>query len=131
MAGKYRNLWYSTCKYGLSLLPDTLFHNAVGLIMHKRFHAPFHWLNTKRPRTFSEKLNWLKTHPVVPNEAELADKYDVRDYIKRTIGEQYLVPILGVWDNAEDIDFDKLPNQFVLKLTKGSGYNLICNDKAK
>lgn len=44
MAGKYRNLWNSTCKYGLSLLPDTLFHNAVGLIMHKRFHAPFHWL---------------------------------------------------------------------------------------
>ena len=131
MAGVYRNLWYKTCKYGLSWLPDTLFHNAVGLIMYKRFHVPFHWMNTKKPRTFSEKLNWLKTHPVVTNEAELADKYDVRDFIKRTIGEQYLVPILGVWDNADDIDFDKLPNQFVLKLTKGSGYNLICNNKAK
>ena len=130
MAGVYRNLWYMTCKYGLSLLPDTLFHNVVGLIMYTRFHVPFHWMNTQRPRTFSEKLNWLKKHPVVTNEAELADKYDVRDFIKRTIGEQYLVPILGVWNNAEDIDFDKLPNQFVLKLTKGSGYNLICNNKA-
>ena len=85
MAGIYRNLWYKTCKYGLSWLPDTLFHNAVGLIMYKRFHVPFHWMNTRQPKTFSEKLNWLKTHPVVPNEAELADKYDVRDFIKRTI----------------------------------------------
>lgn len=131
MAGKYRNLWYKVCKYGLSVLPDTLFHNAVGFIMYRRFHVPFHWMNTKNPSTFSEKLNWLKTHPVVPNEAELADKYDVRDFIKRKIGEKHLVPILGVWDNADDVDFDKLPNQFVLKLTKGSGYNLICNDKSK
>lgn len=131
MAGRCRNLWYKTCKYGLSLLPDVLFHNTVGFIMHKRFHVPFHWMDIKHPKTFSEKLNWLKTHPVASNEAELADKYDVRDFIKRTIGEQYLIPILGVWDNADDIDFDKLPNQFVLKLTKGSGYNLICNDKSK
>ena len=86
MAGKYRNLWYKVCKYGLSVLPDTLFHNAVGFIMHRRFHVSYHWMNTKNPSTFSEKLNWLKTHPVVPNESELADKYDVRDFIKRKIG---------------------------------------------
>lgn len=54
-------------------------------------------MDIKHPITFSEKLNWLKKHPVVFNEAELADKYDVRDFIKRTIGEQYLIPILGVW----------------------------------
>ena len=131
MAGKYRNLWYITCKYGLSCLPDALFHNAAGFIMHKRFHAQYHWMNIYKPRTFSEKLNWLKTHPVVSNEKELADKYEVRDFIKRTIGDKYLVPILGVWNNADDIDFNQLPNQFVLKLTKGSGYNLICNDKSK
>lgn len=131
MAGVYRNLWYNTCKYGLSWLPETLFHNAVGFIMYKRFHVPYHWLNTKHPRTFSEKLNYLKTHPVVANEVELADKFEVRKFVKQVIGEEYLVPIYGVWENATDIDFDSLPNQFVLKLTKGSGYNLICKDKTK
>ena len=130
MAGIYRNAWYCVCKYGLSLLPDTLFHNTVGYIMYKRFGVPYYWMNTKNPRTFSEKINWLKTHPVVPNEVELADKYEVREFIRQTIGEQYLVPILGVWDNADDINFEQLPKQFVLKLTKGSGYNLICNDKS-
>lgn len=122
MAGIYRNTWYITCKYCLSLLPDLLFHNTVGFIMHKRFNVSYHWMNIKKPKTFSEKINYLKTHPVVPNEAELADKYDVREFIKKTIGDRYLVPILGVWNNVDNINFDLLPKQFVLKLTKGSGY---------
>lgn len=129
MAGIYRNVWYKTCKYVLSLLPDILFDNAVGYIMYKRFHVKYHWLNAKHPKTFSEKLLWLKKHPVVPNEAELADKFEVRKFIKNTIGEDYLVPLLGVWDDASCINFDELPQQFVIKLTKGSGYNLICNNK--
>lgn len=60
-----------------------------------------------------------------------ADKVAVRDYIKEKIGEEYLVPSLGVWDNPEDIDFDKLPNQFVLKVSWGSGQNIIVKDKTK
>lgn len=127
----HRNLWYFVCKYVLSLLPDTLFHNAVGYIMHKRHHATYHWMDIKHPKTFSEKLNYLKTHPVVANETDLADKYEVRDFVKQTIGEQYLVPILGVWSNADEVDFSRLPEQFVLKLTKGSGYNLICSQKSE
>lgn len=129
MAGKYRDTWYNVCKYGLSLLPDQLFHNAIGYIMHRRFKCKYTWMNIKKPVTFSEKLQYLKTHPASNNEAILADKYDVRKFIKETIGEEYLVPILGVWDDANEIDFNKLPNEFVIKLTKGSGYNLIVPNK--
>ena len=129
MAGKYRDTWYNVCKYGLSLLPEQLFHNAIGYIMHRRFKCKYTWMNIKHPVTFSEKLQYLKTHPACNNEAVLADKYDVREFIKETIGEEYLVPILGVWDDANEIDFDKLPNEFVIKLTKGSGYNLIVPNK--
>lgn len=131
MAGKYRKCWYYVCKYGLSFLPDSLYHNAIGLIIHIRFGVRYHYMNIHSPTTFSEKLQYLKTHPIVPNEKELADKCEVREYISSTIGSQYLVPLIGVYSNVDEIDFDKLPQQFVLKLTKGSGYNLICNDKSK
>lgn len=131
MAGRYRNLWYWTCKYCFSCLPNILYHNLLAFIMHKRFHVKYHWMNIKHPQTFSEKLQYLKSHPVSPYENILADKYEVRDYIKNKIGEQYLVPLEGngIYNKVEEINFDSLPNEFVLKLTKGSGYNIICNDK--
>ncbi|KLI14636.1 ATP-grasp fold amidoligase family protein, partial [Brachyspira hyodysenteriae] len=59
-----------------------------------------------------------------------ADKYAVREYIKETIGEEYLIPLIGVWDKVEDIDFNSLPNQFVLKVNWGSGQNIIVKDKS-
>ena len=59
----------------------------------------------------------------------MADKYLVRDWVKEKIGEEYLIPLLGVWDTFDDIDFDKLPNQFVLKANHGSGWNIIVRDK--
>lgn len=98
--------------------------------MHKRFGCKYHWMNLKNPQTFSEKLQYFKNHPVCDNEMELADKYDVREFIKKAIGEEYLVPILGVYSSVDEIDFGRLPNEFVLKLTKGSGYNLIVPDKS-
>lgn len=128
MAGKNRNLWYLLCR-ALGVLPTGLFHNVVGWIMHKRFGIKYHWMNINNPVTFSEKLQYLKKHPVSNNACNLADKYYVREFIKERIGEEYLVPIIGVYNNVEDIDFSMLPNQFVLKLTKGSGYNLICQNK--
>lgn len=130
MAGKFRNLYYSVCKYCFRVLPDTLFHNVNAFVMHKRFGCKYHWMDINNPKTFSEKLQYLKTHPVCDNEMELADKYDVREFIKKTIGEDYLVPILGVYSSVDEIDFKSLPNEFVLKLTKGSGYNLIVTDKS-
>lgn len=133
MAGKYRNLWYWICKNIFWIFPDTIYHNLLGFIMHKRFKCSYKWMNIKKPTTFSEKIQFLKTHPAHPDEISLADKYAVREYVSKTIGAEYLVPLVGngVYYNANDIDFNKLPNEFVLKLTKGSGYNLICNDKSQ
>lgn len=84
------------------------------------------------PKTFNEKLQWLKLHDRNPLYTIMVDKYKVRDYIKNRIGTEYLIPLLGVWDNVEDIDFDKLPNQFVLKCNHNSGLGMcICKDKSK
>lgn len=86
-------------------------------------------LNLENPQTFNEKLQWLKLYDRKPEYTMMVDKYKVREYIKEKLGEEYLIPLLGVWDKAEDIDFDKLPNQFVLKCTHDSGGLCICRDK--
>lgn len=88
-------------------------------------------LNFKNPRTFNEKLQWLKLHDRNPLYTQLVDKYEVRKFVAAAIGEEYLIPLLGVWDKFEDIEFDKLPNQFVLKCTHDSGGLVICKDKSK
>ena len=86
-------------------------------------------LNLKNPRTFNEKLQWLKLYGRRLIDTTLSDKYAVKEYIAKTIGNQYVIPLLGVWDKFEDIDFDKLPNQFVLKCTHDSGGVVICKNK--
>ena len=83
------------------------------------------------PKTYNEKLQWLKLYNAVPIKTLLADKYLVREWVKDRIGEEYLVPLLGVYDKFDDIDFDALPNQFVMKCNHGSGWNIIVQDKAK
>lgn len=94
------------------------------LIMRKK-------LNLKNPQTFNEKLQWLKLYDRNPEYTKMVDKYEVRKYIAETVGEEYLIPLLGVWDKFEDIDFDVLPDQFVLKCTHDSGGLVICKDKLK
>lgn len=88
-------------------------------------------LNLVEPQTYNEKLQWLKLYDRNPLYTQLADKYKVRKYIEKTIGPEYLIPLLGVWDKFEDIDFDALPDQFVLKCTHDSGGICICTDKKK
>lgn len=89
-------------------------------------------LDLDNPQTFNEKLQWLKLHNRKPEYTMMADKYAVRDYIANTIGEEYLIPLIGVWDDPDDIDFDKLPDQFVLKCNHNSGTGMcICKDKSK
>lgn len=88
-----------------------------------------HPLNLKNPKTFNEKLQWLKLYDRNPEYTNMVDKYKVRDYISEKIGEEYLIPLLGVWNNPDDIDFDLLPNQFVLKCNHNSGRVYICKDK--
>ena len=88
-------------------------------------------LNLDNPRTFSEKLQWLKLYDRNPLYTTLVDKYAVRRYIAEKIGEEYLIPLVGgPWDSAEEIDFDALPEQFVLKCNHNSGGVIICRDKS-
>ena len=88
-------------------------------------------LNLKNPKTFNEKLQWLKLHERNPLYTKLVDKYAVRKYVEETIGKDYLVPLLGVWDDFDEIDFEKLPDKFVLKCTHDSGGLVVCRDKKK
>ena len=95
------------------------------------FDATGETLNLDNPQTCNEKIQWLKLYDSTPLKSRLADKFAVRSWIKEKIGEQYLVPLLGVWDRFDDIDFDSLPQKFVLKCNHGSGYNIIVTDKSK
>lgn len=88
-------------------------------------------LNLKNPRSFNEKLQWLKLYDRNPAYIQLVDKFTVRQYIADTIGEEYLIPLIGVWESPDEIDFDALPMQFVLKCTHDSGGVVICRDKSK
>ena len=89
-------------------------------------------LNLDNPQTFSEKLQWLKLYNRKPEYTQMVDKYEAKKYVAKIIGEEYIIPTLGVWDKFDDIDFDSLPNQFVLKTTHGGGNTgvVICKDKA-
>jgi len=86
-------------------------------------------LDLDNPATFNEKIQWQKLYDFKPEYATLVDKYAVRDYIKQEIGEQYLVPLLGVYDEFDDIDFDSLPEKFVIKCNHDSGGIVVCRDK--
>ena len=88
-------------------------------------------LNLENPKTFGEKINWMKLYDSTPLKTQLADKYLVRNYVSEKIGEEYLIPLLGVWSSFDEIDFEKLPNQFVLKANHGSGWNIIVRDKSE
>ena len=88
-------------------------------------------LDFDNPQTFNEKLQWLKLYDRNPKYTTMVDKYDAKKYISNLIGEGYVIPTLGVWDNFDEINFDLLPDQFVLKCTHDSGGLIICRDKSK
>lgn len=110
----------------LNWLPDKVFLNAA-------FRARFgRKLDLKNPKTFNEKLQWMKLYNRNPVYTMMVDKYLVRNYVREIIGEEYLIPLLGAWDDPDKIDFDKLPMQFVLKCNHNSGLGMcICKDKNK
>ena len=87
------------------------------------------WPNLKNPTTFNEKLQWLKLYDRKPEYTTMVDKYEVKKYVAEKIGEEHIIPTLCVWDKFEDIDFDSLPKQFVLKSTHDSGGVCVCEDK--
>lgn len=88
-------------------------------------------LNLRDPQTFTEKIQWIKLNDHNPQYSKMVDKYDAKEYVEHLIGSQYIIPNLGVWDDADQIDFAALPQQFVIKCTHDSGGLIICQDKSK
>ncbi|WP_368646165.1 ATP-grasp fold amidoligase family protein [Alkalibacterium putridalgicola] len=116
--------WYKLIKYKLlKKMSDKRFIELDYLINTKNA------LNLTDPKTFNEKLQWLKLNNRKTYYTTLVDKYEVREYISELIGEEYLIPLLGVYDTYDDIDFRALPDQFVMKPTHTSGNIFICKDK--
>ena len=85
-------------------------------------------LNLKEPKLFSEKMQWLKLYNRKDEYTRMVDKYESKKLVADLIGERYIIPSLGVWKRFDDIDFDKLPDKFVLKTTHDSGGVFICKD---
>ena len=107
------------------LLPDKLY-----LTLKFRSHMGY-WMNWKNPQTYNEKLQWLKIYDKHPEYTKMVDKVAAKEYVASIIGEQYIIPTLAVYNSAEEINFDALPNQFVLKCTHDSGSIVVCCDKSK
>jgi TupA-like ATPgrasp len=105
-------------------MPDSIYLRLMFLLKTGRI------LHLRNPKTYSEKIQWIKLHGALERYSPYVDKYEVRRYVADTIGPEHLVPIIGVWDDFEEIPFDSLPDQFVLKATHGYGYNFICRDKS-
>lgn len=111
-------------KYMLRFMTDRMYIQIYYFAHFKRF------VNLQNPQTYNEKLNWLKLHDRNPLYTKLVDKFEVKEYVTPIIGQEYIIPTLGVWDCFDDIDFDKLPNQFVLKCTHDSEGLVIVRDKS-
>lgn len=120
----YRVLAWIWSKVGHVFSDETYLKVRYRLLMGKK-------LDLKNPQTFSEKLQWLKLYDRRDEYTSMVDKYAVKEYVASRIGEEYVIPTLGVWDKPEDIEWDKLPNRFVLKTTHGGGSLgvVICKDK--
>lgn len=106
------------------LLPDSLY------IKLRYFGAFYRFPNLKNPQTFNEKLQWIKLYDRKPEYTIMVDKYEVKKYVADLIGDEYIIPTFGVWKSFDDINFDELPDQFVLKCTHDSGGLVICRDKS-
>lgn len=95
-----------------------------------KYYTVFHrFPNLKNPQTYNEKLQWLKLHDKRPEYTQMVDKAEAKKYVSQIIGEQYIIPTIGIYETFSDIDFNKLPNQFVIKCTHDSGGVVICKDK--
>lgn len=120
-----KTLWFFLHKYVKNIKNDVIAAKIEYFFITGRF------LNLEKPKRFNEKLQWLKFNCKRSEYTHRVDKYEVKKFIADKIGNEYVIPTLGVWDNFDDIDFDQLPNQFVLKCTHDSGGLVICDDKSK
>ena len=107
----------------LDIIPDFVY---LKIMYYKHFSK---LPNLDKPKTFNEKLQWLKLYDRNPDYSMMVDKYEVKQYISDTLGTKYVIPTLGKWSSVDDIDFDLLPNQFVLKCNHDSKSTVICKNK--
>lgn len=114
-------LW---CKMG-AFIPDRLFLEVHFL------NKTGYKLNLDNPKTFNEKLQWLKLNDRHPEYTKMVDKATAKDYVASVVGDKFIIPTYGVWNNVEDIEWGKLPNKFVVKSTGDSGGVVVCKDKNK
>jgi hypothetical protein len=115
-------LWANWKGY-LNWLPDNVYLNIMYLSRMKKK------LELKSPKTFNEKLQWLKLYDRHPKYIQMVDKYEAKEYVANRIGSEYIIPTYGVWDSFNEINIEMLPNQFVLKCTHDCGGLVICRDK--
>lgn len=127
------NLLYNRLQFFDSIVSNFLKFLPDKLYLSLRYRCKMgQWINWDNPKTFSEKLQWLKVYNRKHEHTMMVDKYSVKKYVADLIGEEHVIPTLGVWDTTEDIQWDLLPDQFVLKTTQGvgSGGVVICRDKS-
>ena len=121
-----------------SLILKVALNHIAPLIHNDRTFIRLRWkvsmdypLNLDNPQTFNEKIQWLKLNDRKPIYTQMVDKCEAKKYVADIVGDEYIIPTLAVYNHAEDIDFEALPNQFVLKCTHDSGGIVICKDKSK
>ena len=136
---KIKKIFYNCIKYITNAKYRALVNINLGFYNHmpdedflkKSYKIRMHRdLDLENPNTFNEKIQWLKLYDRKPEYTRMVDKYEAKKYVAEIIGDEYIIPTLGAWDNFNDIDFDSLPNQFVLKTTHDSGGIVICRDKS-
>lgn len=123
MKNKKYDFWAHALNRLVYVLPDKWylffrFKNRVG-----------YWPHLNHPRTFNEKLQWLKLNDRHAEYTQMVDKIDAKKYVASIIGDKYIIPTLGVWNSVDEIEWDKLPNQFVIKVSSDSGGIVVCKDK--
>lgn len=117
------SLIYNLLSY---ILPDKLF---LSILFKRKMGYKLPWHN---PQTYNEKLQWLKLYNRRPEYTMMVDKIEVKSWVSKMIGEEYIIPTIAIWDKADDIDLEKLPNQFVIKCNHNSGVGMfICKDKSE
>ncbi len=124
---------FSDSEYRFRTLSSKGFYNHISdeKYLKKKFKVLMKKeLNLEHPKTFNEKLQWLKLYDRNPEYVKMVDKYEVKNYVAEKIGQEHIIPTFGVWDDFDDINFENLPDQFVLKCTHDSGGIVICKDKS-
>ena len=119
----FKKILYYLDRKGLCRINDEEY---IKMMYNEKFNT---YPDLKSPKTFNEKLQWLKIHDRKPFYSVMVDKHSAKKYIAERIGYKYIIPSLGIWNSFDEIDFSKLPDRFVLKTRHDSGGAVVCSDK--